>query len=320
MIRARMTAKPVKVTTIEVDSEQTGQRLDNFLLRHLKGVPRSRVYRLVRQGEVRINKGRVRPSYRLQQGDRVRIPPVRSAARVPVRNPAKPDWMEDIIYDDEELLVLNKPAGIPVHGGSGFRAGVIEVLRHWRPQLRYLDLVHRLDKDTSGCLLIAKRRRALTALNADLRQNSQRIHRVQKRYLALMAGKLGSAQEVKAALEKNQLQSGERMVKVNEQGRYALSRFHPLQVYVNATLVSVQLYTGRTHQARVHAAHLGHPIAGDEKYGDREFNALMRDRGLRRLFLHAQELVFNHPISNRKIKVQAPLPVELSSVLDRLKD
>jgi len=311
------TPKSPKVTTLEIDLEQSGQRLDNFLLRHLKGVPRSHIYRLVRRGEVRINKGRVTPSYRLQHGDQIRIPPVRTANRSGQFS-GHTAWVDDILYEDEELLVLNKRAGVPVHAGSGVRAGVIEALRQARPQSRYLDLVHRLDRDTSGCLLIAKRRRVLTALHADLRQNSQRQHRVQKRYLALVAGNLVGPRDVTVALEKNLLQSGERMVKVTDHGRYAHSRFIPQKSYAGATLVSIQLYTGRTHQARVHAASLGHPIAGDEKYGDKTFNSALREKGLRRLFLHAEELQFTHPVSGRRLRVQAPLPAELRAVLERL--
>jgi len=307
-----------KVATVEIEPEQSGQRLDNFLLRHLKGVPRSHIYRLVRRGEVRINKGRVTPSYRLQRGDQVRIPPVRTAARSPAPIAGRPSWLDDVLFEDDELLVLNKPAGVPVHGGSGVRMGVIELLRQWHPQLRFLDLVHRLDRDTSGCLLVAKRRRVLTALNADLRQNSRKQHRVQKRYLALVAGELREPVDVDAALVKNMLQSGERMVKTSEDGRYALSRFVPTDHYPDATLASIELYTGRTHQARVHAAHIGHPIAGDEKYGDKAFNAGLRELGLRRLFLHAEMLQFTHPVTGRRLRISAPLPAELSSLLERL--
>lgn len=311
-------AKTPRATTVEVDPDHSGQRLDNFLMTRLKGVPRSRIYRLVRRGEVRINKGRATPGYRLQRGDQVRIPPVRTATRPPVSIPGRPGWVDNILFEDDDLLILDKPSGIAVHAGSGVAAGVIEILRRWRPELRFLDLVHRLDRATSGCLLLAKRRSALTALHADLRQNSRKQHRIQKDYTALLAGQMRAPRTVTAALEKNLIQSGERMVKVSNDGRYAQSRFLPQQRFSDATLVTIRLYTGRTHQARVHAAHLGHPIAGDEKYGDKIFNTKMRGLGLRRLFLHASSLQFQHPISGKRIHVEAPLPADLKSLLNRL--
>lgn len=320
IMRAPMSAaKNPKPTTVEIDLDHSGQRLDNYLLTRLKGVPRSRIYRLVRRGEVRINKGRVAPGYRLQRGDLVRIPPVRTGVSGAASVPERPAWVDDILYEDDDLLVLNKPAGAAVHAGTGVAAGVIEILRHYRPDLRFLDLVHRLDRATSGCLLLAKRRSALTALHADLRQNSRKQHRIRKTYTALLAGRIPEAKTVTAALEKNQVQSGERMVKVSGSGRYAHSRFLPQKHFAQATLVKINLYTGRTHQARVHAAHLGHPVAGDDKYGDKSFNAALRALGLRRMFLHASGLTFTHPATGAKVEVTAPLPDDLQAVLDNMR-
>ncbi len=310
------------VRVVEVDSEQAGQRLDNFLITRLKGVPRSRVYRIVRRGEVRVNGARAQPAYRLRQGDRVRIPPLRTplpAERIPVT--ADVPALGQVLYEDDHLLVLDKPAGMAVHGGTGIRAGLIELLRAARPNCRYLELVHRLDRETSGCLLVAKRRAALTALHADLRQNSVKTHRFEKRYVALVAGAWeGGARTVDIGLRRDRPRSGDRVVVAEPEGRYARSVFRPRARYRSSTLVEITLYTGRTHQARVHAAHSGHPIAGDTKYGDRNFNALMRGFGLRRLFLHAARVSFVHPASGQRLEIEAPLPPSLGEVIDRLEE
>lgn len=308
-----------KVRRLSVSEDDSGQRLDNFLFRHLKGVPKGHVYRLLRTGQVRVNSRRSKPDYRLQAGDELRLPPVRQAEPASMEQPR--DWqrtaLEDaILYEDGHLLVLNKPAGIAVHGGSGQSLGVIEALRMMRPEQSGLELVHRLDRETSGCLVIAKKRSALRALHAAIREG-----RMEKRYLALLAGRWqGGERVVDAALEKNQLQGGERMVRVAAGGKSAESRFRPVSRFRDATLVEVTIPTGRTHQIRVHAAHIGHPVAGDEKYGDREANKLFRGLGLKRMFLHAHSLGFAHPSSGEPVAASAPLDDGLRGVLDRLED
>ena len=307
------------VRYLEIDETRAGQRLDNFLIATLKGVPKSHIYRILRKGEVRINKGRARPDYRLEEGDVVRIPPLRQAP--PPLKAGGPEAAEGyawllprILFEDDDLMVVNKPAGLAVHAGSGVSVGLIEALRGLRPQAPFLELAHRLDRETSGCLLLAKSRPALIALHRMLRDG-----KMEKRYLALVAGAWrGGAREVRASLEKNRPRSGERMVEVSEDGREAASHFTPQQRFGSASLMEIRLLTGRTHQARVHAAHLGHPIAGDDKYGDREFNRRLQRLGLKRMFLHAQRLRFMHPVNGCKMDVEAPLPAELSSLLERL--
>jgi 23S rRNA pseudouridine955/2504/2580 synthase len=307
--------KPV-VRWVDISAEQAGQRIDNFLLRTLKGVPKSRIYRLLRKGEVRVNKGRIRAEYRLKVGDQVRIPPVRVAETSPaVPGSSVLQRLADaIIYEDERLLVLDKPSGIAVHGGSGLNYGVIEGLRALRPQAPYLELVHRLDRETSGCLMIAKKRSELRTLHELLRSGA-----VQKRYLLLAAGdwRQGPCQ-VEAALKKNQLSGGERVVRVDPHGKAALTRFRCLEAYAGASLMEADLGTGRTHQIRVHAAYAGHPLAGDEKYGDPVFNRRMRELGLKRLFLHAHYLAYQDPERGRNLEFSAPLDEELRAVIQQL--
>ncbi len=305
--------------TLEIGPDAAGQRIDNFLLTRLKGAPKSLIYRILRRGEVRVNRGRIKPSYRLQAGDSVRIPPVRLGEP---RTPARPnqrvlDELEAaILYEDKRLLVLNKPSGLAVHGGSGVSFGVIEALRALRPEAHYLELVHRLDRETSGCLVIAKKRSALRALHALLRGEGE--EGVDKRYLALVKGRWeGGPRRVEAPLHKNVLKSGERIVVVDPAGKAALSLFKPLTIYDDASLVEVRLITGRTHQVRVHAAHAGHPIAGDDKYGDPEFNRRMAGLGLKRLFLHARSLGFELE-GGAPVQVNAPLDDDLNRVLDAL--
>ena len=303
-----------QVRHLTVGDAQAGQRIDNFLLTHLKGVPKSHVYRLLRKGEVRVNKGRIKPDYRLKAGDSVRIPPVRcSEARSPLQAAAAPQWLEDrVLFEDAALLVLDKPSGMAVHGGSGQSYGVIEALRALRPNAPFLELAHRLDRDTSGCLLIAKKSAMLRGLHELLRDGG-----VHKHYLALLQGRWkGGARRVDLPLEKNVLQSGERMVRVSAEGKIALSMFRPRQALAGATLVEVVLDTGRTHQIRVHAAAIGHPIAGDDKYGSLEFNKAMRALGLRRLFLHAHQLSLSRPDSGELASFDAPLPEDLQRVLE----
>jgi 23S rRNA pseudouridine955/2504/2580 synthase len=306
------------VRYLEIDETRAGQRLDNFLIATLKGVPKSHIYRILRKGEVRINRGRARPEYRLEEGDVVRIPPLRqSSARDidPQQAAAGFAWLlPRILHEDDDLMIVNKPSGLAVHGGSGVGVGLIEALRGLRPDAPFLELAHRLDRDTSGCLLLAKSRPAMLALHRMLRDGE-----MEKTYVALVAGAWrGGAREVVAALEKNRPRSGERKVEVTEDGKQAASLFTPHQRFGFATLMEIRLLTGRTHQARVHAAHVGHPIAGDEKYGDREFNRRLQRLGLKRLFLHAQRLRFNHPLRDCKMDVEAPLPAELSTLLERL--
>lgn len=304
------------VQWLDISAEQAGQRIDNFLLRVLKGVPKSRVYRLLRKGEVRVNKGRIGPDYRLVSGDQVRIAPVRMAPPGTATPPggARQRLAAAIVYEDERLLVLNKPTGMAVHGGSGLDYGVIEGLRALRPQAPFLELVHRLDRDTSGCLMVAKKRSELRTLHELLRSGG-----VHKRYLLLAMGDWRHGpSEVDAPLKKNQLSGGERIVRVDSQGKPAVTRFRCLETYPGASLVEADLKTGRTHQIRVHAAHAGHPLAGDGKYGDPEFNQRLRDAGLKRLFLHAHYLSFRDPETDRSIEVSVPLGEDLRAVIQKL--
>lgn len=297
-----------------MDRETEGQRIDNFLMRHLKGVPRSHLYRVLRRGEVRVNKGRVKADYRVRADDMVRIPPMRvTEPGVPAPVPAERlgDLRQAILYEDDRLIVLDKPAGLAVHGGSGLSYGLIEALRQMRPG-KELELVHRLDRETSGCLLISKRRSALRELHGLLRDN-----RLDKRYLALLTGPLERSEVVvDAPLRKNVLRSGERMVHVdNERGKPARSIFRRLGQFSGYTLAEVRLLTGRTHQIRVHARHLGVPLAGDPKYGDDDANRRLRALGLKRLFLHASALTFRLDYLGRSLRVEAPLPAALENLI-----
>jgi 23S rRNA pseudouridine955/2504/2580 synthase len=306
------------VQFVDVASEFAGQRIDNFLLRQLKGAPKSYIYRVLRTGEVRVNKGRVKAQYKLQSGDRIRIPPVRLEARSdnPIPESLQARLRDAIVFEDERFLVLNKPSGVAVHGGSGVSVGVIETLRHMMPDERQLELVHRLDRDTSGCLMISKRRSALRVLHELMREN-----RVDKRYLALVAGSWRKGvQRVDQPLKKNTLQGGERIVRVDQDGRPSQTVFRRLERFAMATLVEAELLTGRTHQIRVHSAWLGSPVLGDQKYGDSELNKSMKNKGLRRLFLHAYQLKLRWPGEGRERVIQAPLPGELQQVLDNLKN
>jgi 23S rRNA pseudouridine955/2504/2580 synthase len=305
-----------QVRLVTVSPDEAGQRIDNFLARYLRGVPPSHLYRILRRGEVRVNSGRIRAQYKVKAGDKVRIPPVRVTPETAKTTPAKRLLtIEDhILFENTHLLVIDKPAGIAVHGGSGISHGIIEALRAVRPNAPYLELVHRLDRDTSGCLILAKRRSALRALHEQLRAGT-----MIKRYLALVQGPWqGASRSVTAALRKNLSQGGERVVRVDDAGKEALTRFHPLSNHGPASLLDVELKTGRTHQIRVHAAHIGHPLAGDVKYGDADFNRLMKRFGLRRLFLHAHRIEFIDPASDQVVSVTAPLCQELQRVIDSL--
>jgi len=306
------------VEIVKVGSGQDGQRIDNFLLGRAKGVPRSHLYRVLRRGEVRVNKGRVKPSYKLQRGDLVRIPPMRVAEpSARVRPPPAPLRRLEaaVIYEDERMIALNKPSGMAVHGGSGLSWGLIEAMRVLRPKSTELELVHRLDRDTSGCLLLAKRRSALRDLHRLMRDNA-----MQKRYQALLVGRLPQRKvRVDAPLRKNLLRSGERVVRVDpEAGKQARTLFRCIRQFGDFTLAEAELITGRTHQIRVHAAHIGAPVAGDEKYGQAEANRRLRGLGLDRLFLHARALIFQLQHNERPLRIDAPFPPELEAVIARL--
>ncbi|MCT8986113.1 23S rRNA pseudouridine(955/2504/2580) synthase RluC [Shewanella phaeophyticola] len=309
-----------QVEYVTIDEDHFEQRIDNFLLTKLKGVPKSMIYRIVRKGEVRVNKKRIKPEYKLQIGDIVRVPPVRIAEKdyrtAPSANLSRVSQLEArIIHEDTHLIVLNKPAGIAVHGGSGVDYGVIEGLRSLRPQQKFLELVHRLDKDTSGVLLVAKKRSALKHLHEQLRSKT-----MQKDYLALVRGDWQASDKVvKAPLLKITLKSGERMVRVNKEGKESETRYKIMQRYQGCTLVKASPVTGRTHQIRVHCQYTGHAIACDDKYSEQQFDDSMRALGLDRLFLHAAELKFTHPENNEIMQVKAPLDDVLLNTLNKLK-
>jgi 23S rRNA pseudouridine955/2504/2580 synthase len=306
-----------RVSELEIEASDAGQRIDNFLFRHLKGVPKGHIYRLLRQGQVRVNRRRARPDYRLATGDALRIPPIRLAARgepAPVARGLRERLERSIVMEDDLLIVLDKPAGLAVHGGSGLSHGLIEALRQARPNAPFLELAHRLDKDTSGCLLVAKGRQVLRELHGLLRDG-----RIEKRYLALLAGRWqGGARRVEASLRREPEGGGARRVRASETGKHAVSRFTPRSRYAEATLVEVEIGTGRMHQIRVHAAEIGHPVAGDPKYGDFAFNRRMRAQGLKRMFLHASALRFALPSSGRRYDIEIPLEPDLLAVIEHL--
>ena len=306
------------VHRLKVDDDQQDQRLDNFLMSRLKGVPKSRIYKLVRGGEVRINGGRVAVNYRLQVGDEVRIPPVRVAApaETPVLRlpPGVNKLVPRILYRDDALIVLNKPAGMAVHGGSGISRGVIEQMRLELPECRTMELVHRLDRETSGVLLIALKRRALVGMH-----EAMRAGKIQKRYLTMVAGLWPNpVQHVKLPLHKRVTDEGEKRVTVRDDGQTAHTIFRRLQTWPGFSLLEAELKTGRTHQIRVHTAHLGFPIVGDDKYGDFAMNKSLMGRGLKRMFLHAAQLIFLHPITAEPMQIDAPLPTDLQVFVDHL--
>ncbi|USV59414.1 23S rRNA pseudouridine(955/2504/2580) synthase RluC [Aeromonas encheleia] len=312
-----MTQIHQQVQLLTIEAEHEGQRIDNFLKTQLKGVPKSLIYRILRKGEVRVNKKRIKPEYKLCPGDEVRVPPVRVAEKneLPSANLGSIQRLESqILFEDEAMIVLNKPSGMAVHGGSGLSFGVIEGLRALRPEARFLELVHRLDRDTSGVLLVAKKRSALRSLHEQLRVKTMR-----KQYLALVRGQWQShVKVVNAPLRKNDLQSGERVVRVNSDGKPSETRFRIARQFAEATLVECSPITGRTHQIRVHTQHAGHPIACDDKYGEAAFDEKMRAQGLKRLFLHAWRLSFTHPADGREMQVEAPLAPELDNFLNKL--
>lgn len=313
----------VQMVTISTDFE--GQRIDNFLLRHLKGVPKTYIYRILRKGQVRVNKGRIRPNYRLKNGDTIRIPPVRQSQSDDKKNIRVPAYVlsqlqNATLFENDNVLVLDKPAGLAVHAGSGLGYGLIEAMRQMRPENGFLELAHRLDRETSGCLILAKSRPALLMLHDQFRSSG-----MSKRYLALLAGSWQNGdQTVSAPLMKNTIRGGERMVQVSEEGKSAVTHFHPLSIFPEASLVEVQLETGRTHQIRVHAMHIGHPVVGDSKYGDADINRQFQKLGLKRLFLHAHSVEFTLPgkqtVVGEELLISAPLPLELQQALNQLED
>ena len=306
------------VRIVQIDANNAGQRIDNFLMTQLKGVPRSHIYRLLRSGQVRVNSGRKKPLYKLKLGDKVRIPPARINE---TQQATIPDAVlklidESVLFENDDLLVLNKPSGLAVHSGSGLAFGVIEALKQHYPD-RFLELVHRLDRETSGCLIIAKNRIALTKLHDLFRDESR--SGIGKYYLALVEGQWQGINTINAPLQKA-VRSGEHIVEVNDEGKHATSHFEAKKIYKNASLMEIKIETGRTHQIRVHAAHADHPVAGDKKYGRNEFNQSLKKAGLKRLFLHAAriELPGLNPKSNKPLIIEAPLNDELQQVLEKL--
>jgi 23S rRNA pseudouridine955/2504/2580 synthase len=302
------------VQWIEVTEGQVGQRVDNFLMSRLKGAPRALIYRIVRKGEVRINKKRVKADTRLALGDLVRIPPLRLAPKEAVKEVS--DSLHNllagsVLLEGPDWMVLNKPSGLAVHGGSGVKIGLIEALRQVRDDLDFLELVHRLDRETSGCLLLAKSRPALLSLNESLK-----AHKMNKQYLALVAGRWPARRDfVSARLDRYDAGNGERRVRVDAAGKVSRTRFAVRETFSGATLIEAEPITGRTHQIRVHAAHAGHPLLGDDKYGSRESERLAAQLGLQRLFLHASALTFPEPSSGRPVQIRAPLGETLDAVL-----
>ncbi len=303
-----------------VNEDEAGARIDNFLIRVLKGVPKSMIYRILRKGEVRVNKKRIKPEYKLQAGDEIRIPPLRmSEAKVvlPSANLDRVSALKDVVlYENDGLMVINKPCFMPVHGGSGVSYGVIEALRSIRPELHFLELAHRLDRETSGCLIVAKKRSVLRQLHEQFREKN-----MQKQYLALVRGVFSKRiTTVRAPLAKNVLMSGERVVRVDEvNGKPSVTDFKIRENFRDVTLVEAYPHTGRTHQIRVHLAYKSHPILGDDKYGDREFDRRFEALGLDRMFLHAEHITFTDPVINREITVYAPLPGDLENLLSNIR-
>ncbi|HCG8130552.1 TPA: 23S rRNA pseudouridine(955/2504/2580) synthase RluC [Vibrio parahaemolyticus] len=302
-----------QVQFVDIDEDMAGQRIDNFLRNQLKDIPKSMIYRIVRKGEVRVNKKRIKAEYKLKAGDLVRIPPVTVekkeedvAPSTKLNKVAELEHM--IIYEDDHMLILNKPSGTAVHGGSGLKFGAIEALRALRPQARFLELVHRIDRDTSGILLVAKKRSALRHLQAQFREKT-----VKKFYFALVMGQWkSSCKVVNAPLLKNEVNS---IVRVNPNGKPSETRFKILEKFEQATLIQASPITGRTHQIRVHTQYTGHPIAWDDRYGDRRFDAYTAQLGLDRLFLHAANIKFQHPSNDEWMEINAPMESKLEKVL-----
>ncbi|WP_158161511.1 23S rRNA pseudouridine(955/2504/2580) synthase RluC [Grimontia hollisae] len=310
------TEKP-KVQFIDISDDIAGQRIDNFLRNRLKNVPKSMIYRVLRKGEVRVNKKRIKPEYKLQAGDVIRVPPIKIPETAQAEAPSTKlnrvaELEKCVIYEDDHMLVLNKPSGTAVHGGSGLHFGAIEAMRSLRPDARFLELVHRIDRDTSGILLIAKKRSALRHLQAQFREKT-----VQKYYFALTMGNWKpSMKKVTAPLLKNEVNS---IVRVNPDGKPSETRFKVLEPFDQATLVQASPITGRTHQIRVHAQYVGHPLAWDDRYGDPRFDAYTKQFGLNRLFLHAANIKFTHPGSGEMMDISAPMDKQLEKTLEGLR-
>ena len=310
IIRRMNDLSKARATWLEVGEDGAGQRIDNFLLRILKGVPKSHVYRVLRSGEVRVNSGRIKPEYRLKEGDKIRVPPIRVS-------PPKPAVLRPlqlpVVHEDEALIVIDKPSGVAVHGGSGVSFGVIESMRAERPQAKFLELAHRLDRDTSGLLILCKKRAALVELHRMLREGL-----VEKVYLAVAKGVPPQAEfDIRESLHKYVTSQGERRVAVREGGKAAATKVRVMKQGDSLSLLELRLLTGRTHQIRVHLAHAGHPVLGDDKYGDFPLNHELAKRGVKRLFLHASSLSFNHPLSGVALAFKAPLPEEMKSFVKK---
>ena len=306
-----------RVAYVEIGEDAAGQRLDNYLVRVAKGVPKSHIYRVVRQGEVRVNRKRAKAEQKLEVGDVLRIPPMRVSQRAVTQAPAAPfaEGVIPVLYEDRHLLVVNKPAGIAAHGGSGISYGLIERLRATRPEEPMLELCHRLDKETSGAIIVAKTRKALVRMHDLMKAGG-----VEKHYRTLVAGAwVNERQHVRFPLERFLLPSGERRVRVSPEGMKAHSIFTLLERFGDVSYLDVELKTGRTHQIRVHCAYVKHPVGGDVKYGSEEFNDRLKALGLKRMFLHAAKITFTDPVSGKLLKVEAPLPEELRKIVEILK-
>ena len=308
--------KPNGVQHLEISDEYAGQRVDNFLLRHLKGVPKSRIYRILRKGEVRVNSKRVKPDARLKMGDKLRIPPVRTSERQQDRNFNLEDKLtKTIIYESKLLLIINKPNGFAVHGGSGLTSGIIEALRHARPEDKHLELVHRLDRGTSGCLMIAKKRAYLKLLQDELRRKT----RLRKTYRTVVHGRWPKRKfQVNAPIMRNMLKSGERVSRVMQGGKESLTEYEVMGANETLTALQASPVTGRTHQIRVHCRHVGHPVVGDDKYGFEEPDRKMEQKGFKRMMLHACRLEIPSVEGHPAIQIEAPLDDEMSALWDSI--
>jgi len=308
-----------RVSWLDITEHQHGQRIDNFLFRYLKGVPKSRVYRILRKGEVRVNKSRVKPEYKLQKGDQLRIPPIR-VAETSEHSFEIPGWVRNAIaspiYEDEALIVVNKPSGLAVHGGSGVAFGLIEAMRQLAPDRPFLELAHRIDRETSGCIVLAKSRPVLNQLHQQFRREQGKM---EKSYVALLSGSLTDVTTQTSALRQTRDAQGMKRVVVDPQGQAARSTFMPLENFNQATYTRILLYTGRMHQARAHAANLDLPILGDKLYGNWEANRALRSKGVKRCMLHAERYQFNHPLSGKLLRLDAPLAKDFADVLANLR-
>lgn len=304
-----------QVSWVIVSEHQLGQRIDNFLFRHLKGVPKSRVYRILRKGEVRVNKSRIKPEYKLQVGDKIRIPPVR-VAESNSQELDIPAWVRDAIkrplFEDEALIVINKPSGLAVHGGSGVAFGLIEAMRQLEPDRPFLELAHRIDRETSGCIVLAKSRPVLNQLHEQFRREQGKM---EKSYLAILSGTLKQVTTVNSALRQTRDAQGMKRMVVDSRGQAARSTFMPLETFKMASYVRILLYTGRMHQARVHADSMALPILGDQLYGNWDINKQLRTMGVKRCMLHAERYQFDHPLSGKLLRLDAPLPKDFQDVM-----